>query len=172
MDSTEIPVYGQQEQSAYNGHFESTCYRPLLLFNREGDCLAAKLRPGNVHSAEDWEDVLLPEIERQQKLGEEVLCRAVAAFAKPTIVEARGARGGVAGEVLHVFERHALFEQVGDDGDAEQVRRETRGQGSVRQAALHHAADVVHVDGRGRELAGLADRGACAGACCRPATSM
>jgi hypothetical protein len=21
MDSTEIPVYGQQEQSAYNGHF-------------------------------------------------------------------------------------------------------------------------------------------------------
>jgi Transposase DDE domain group 1 len=42
MDSTEIPVYGQQEQSAYNGHFESTCYHPLLLFNREGDCLAAK----------------------------------------------------------------------------------------------------------------------------------
>jgi hypothetical protein len=48
MDPTEIPVYGQQEQSAYNGHFESTCCHPLLLFNREGDCLAAKLRPGNV----------------------------------------------------------------------------------------------------------------------------
>jgi len=41
IDSTEIPVYGQQEQSAYNGHFESTCYHPLLLFNREGDRLAA-----------------------------------------------------------------------------------------------------------------------------------
>ena len=27
LDSTEIPVYGQQEQSAYNGHFESTCHR-------------------------------------------------------------------------------------------------------------------------------------------------
>jgi len=26
MDSTEIPVHGQQERSAYNGHFESTCY--------------------------------------------------------------------------------------------------------------------------------------------------
>jgi hypothetical protein len=26
MDSTEIPVYGRQEHSAYNGHFESTCY--------------------------------------------------------------------------------------------------------------------------------------------------
>src|SRR5712691_8213657 len=52
MDSTEIAVYGEQELSAYNGHFESTCYHPLLLFNREGDCLAAKLRPGNVHSAD------------------------------------------------------------------------------------------------------------------------
>ena len=53
MDSTEIPVYGQQESSAYNGHFESTRSHPLLLFDREGDCLAAKLRPGNVHSAEN-----------------------------------------------------------------------------------------------------------------------
>ena len=25
MDSTEIPVCGQQERSAYNGYFESTC---------------------------------------------------------------------------------------------------------------------------------------------------
>ena len=88
MDSTEIPVYGQQEQSAYNGHFESTCYHPLLLFNREGDCLAAKLRPGNVHSAEGWEELLLPEIERQQRLGKEVVFRADAAFAKPEIYEA------------------------------------------------------------------------------------
>src|ERR1039458_9433785 len=93
MDSTEIPVYGQQEQSAYNGHFESTCYDPLLLFNREGDCLAAKLRPGNVHSAEDWEELLLPEIERQQKLGKEVVFRADAAFAKPEIYEALEERG-------------------------------------------------------------------------------
>jgi hypothetical protein len=90
MDSTEIPVYGQQEQSAYNGHFASTCYHPLLLFNREGDCLAAKLRPDNVHSAEDWEELLLPEIERQQKLGKKVVFRADAAFAKPEIYEAHG----------------------------------------------------------------------------------
>jgi hypothetical protein len=88
LDCTEIPVYGEQEQSAYNGHFESTCYHPLLLFNRKGDCLAAKLRPGNVHSADDWEELLLPEIERQQKLGKEVVFRADAAFAKPEIYEA------------------------------------------------------------------------------------
>jgi hypothetical protein len=88
MDSTEIPVYGEQEQSAYNGHFESTCYHPLLLFNREGDCLAAKLRPGNVHSAAGWEELLLPEIERQQRQGKEVVFRADAAFAKPELYEA------------------------------------------------------------------------------------
>ena len=93
MDSTEIPVYGEQESSAYNGHFESTCYHPLLLFNREGDCLAAKLRPGNVHSAEGWEELLLPEIECQQKLGKEVVFRADAAFAKPEIYEALEERG-------------------------------------------------------------------------------
>jgi hypothetical protein len=88
MDSTEILVYGDQEQSAYNGHFESTCYHPLLLFNQEGDCLAAQLRPGNVHSAEGWEELLLPEIERQQRMGKEVACRADAAFAKPEVYEA------------------------------------------------------------------------------------
>jgi Transposase DDE domain group 1 len=88
MDSTEVPVYGRQEHSAYNGHFESTCYHPLLLFNRAGDCLAAKLRPGNVHSAEGWEELLLPEIERQQQRGKVVVFRADAAFAKPELYEA------------------------------------------------------------------------------------
>jgi hypothetical protein len=63
------------------------------LSNREGDCLAAKLRPGNVHSAEGWEEVLLPEIERQQGMGKEVAFRADAAFAKPEIYEALEERG-------------------------------------------------------------------------------
>jgi hypothetical protein len=93
MDSTEIPVYGEQEQSAYNGHFESTCYHPLLLFNGDGDCLGARLRPGNVHSAEDWDEVLLREIEHQQSMGKEVVFRADAAFAKPEIYEALEERG-------------------------------------------------------------------------------
>jgi hypothetical protein len=93
LDSTEIPVYGQQENSSYNGHFESTCYHPRLLLNGEGDCLAAKLRPSNVHSAEDWAELLLLEIERQQQLGKEVVFRADAAFAKPEIYEALEERG-------------------------------------------------------------------------------
>ena len=92
MDSTEIRVYGRQEQSAYNGHFESTCYHPLLLFNGDGDCLAAKLRPGNVASADGWEELLLPEIDRQQAQGREVVSRGDAAFARPEVYEAHEAR--------------------------------------------------------------------------------
>jgi hypothetical protein len=34
--------------------------------------VAAKLRPGNVYSADDWKQLLMPEIERLQKLGKEV----------------------------------------------------------------------------------------------------
>ncbi len=41
-----------------------------------------------MHSAEDWEELLLPEIERQQKLGKEVVFRADAAFTKPELYEA------------------------------------------------------------------------------------
>ena len=93
MDSSESPVHGEQEGSAYNGHFESVCYHPLFLFNHYGDCLAAKLRSGNVHSAEDWDELLLPEIDRQQAEGKEVAFRADAAFAKPEIYEALEERG-------------------------------------------------------------------------------
>ncbi len=93
MDSSESPVYGEQEQSAYNGYFESVCYHPLFLFDRQGDCLAAKLRPGNVHSAEGWEEVLLPEIERQQKNEKDVAFRGDAAFAKPEVYQGLEERG-------------------------------------------------------------------------------
>jgi Transposase DDE domain group 1 len=55
--------------------------------------LAAKLRPGNVNSAEDWDELLLPEIERQRAEGKEVAFRADAAFAKPEIYEALEERG-------------------------------------------------------------------------------
>jgi hypothetical protein len=88
MDSSESPVHGAQEGSAYNGHFESVCYHPLFLFNEHGDCLGATLRPGNVHSAEDWDDLLVPEIERQQAEGKRVAFRADAAFAKPEVYDA------------------------------------------------------------------------------------
>lgn len=88
MDSGESPVHGAQEGGAYNGHFASVCYHPLFLFNEYGDCLAATLRPGNVHSAEDWSDLLVPEIDREQAERTREAFHADAAFAKPKIYEA------------------------------------------------------------------------------------
>ena len=43
-------------------------------------------------------------------------------FFLPSIIEAGGAGVGMTGQVLYVFARHVLFEQVGDRGDAEGVR--------------------------------------------------
>ena len=33
LDSSESPVHGEQEGSAYNGHFGCTCFHPLFCFN-------------------------------------------------------------------------------------------------------------------------------------------
>ena len=51
MDSSISPTHGEQEGTAYNGHFGRTCYHPLFLFNPLGDLERCSLRPGNVHSA-------------------------------------------------------------------------------------------------------------------------
>jgi hypothetical protein len=58
------------------------------MFKCDGDGVAAKLRPGNLHSAEGWEALLLLEIEWQQELRRDVVFRADAASAKPEIYEA------------------------------------------------------------------------------------
>jgi hypothetical protein len=93
IDSSVSPVHGAQEQSAYNGHFESVCYHPLFVFNQDGDCLAATLRPGNVHSAGGWDKVLLPVIDRYRTRGQTLVVRADATFALPTLYEALERRG-------------------------------------------------------------------------------
>ncbi|MBN2026451.1 MAG: IS1380 family transposase [Actinobacteria bacterium] len=87
MDSSEFPVHGNQEGSAYNGHFCSRCYHPLLVFNQFGDCEGANLRPGNVHSANSWRDLLQPVVERYKAAGKRIYFRADAAFASPDVYE-------------------------------------------------------------------------------------
>ena len=42
------------------GHCACTCYHPLFVFNQFGDLERCALRPGNVHSADGWGDVLKP----------------------------------------------------------------------------------------------------------------
>jgi hypothetical protein len=87
LDSSESPTFGQQEGTAYNGHFRCTCYHPLFLFNQFGDLERCLLRPGNVHGAEDWRAVLAPVLARYRERGVDLYFRADAAFAKPELYE-------------------------------------------------------------------------------------
>jgi len=87
MDSSESPTYGDQEGSAYNGHFGCTCYHPLFVFNQLGDVERCALRPGNVHSADGWRVVLEPVIARYRGIVKRLYFRGDAAFANPEIYE-------------------------------------------------------------------------------------
>ena len=85
MDSSVSPTHGEQEGTAWNGHFDCTCYHPLFLFNQFGMLERCALRHGNVHSADGWREVLDPVIARYA--GRDMLrfFRADAAYASPAI---------------------------------------------------------------------------------------
>ena len=85
MDSSVSETYGQQEGSAYNGHFGCTCYHPLFCFNQFGDLERCLLREGNVASADDWGSVLEPIVGRYRDLDIRRFFRGDAAFAKPEV---------------------------------------------------------------------------------------
>ena len=93
MDSSVSETYGQQEGSAYNGHFGCTCYHPLFCFNQFGDLERCQLRNGNVASAHDWRSVLEPIVARYRDLDIRRFFRGDAAFARPELYEFLEAEG-------------------------------------------------------------------------------
>ncbi|MCH7778742.1 MAG: IS1380 family transposase [Gemmatimonadetes bacterium] len=93
MDSSVSPTHGDQEGTAYNGHFGCTCYHPLFLFNQFGDLERCSLRPGNVHSADGWEGVLKPVVVRYKRRKVRLYFRGDAAFASPEMYEYLEAEG-------------------------------------------------------------------------------
>jgi len=119
MDSSESPTYGEQEGSAYNGHFACTCYHPLFVFNQFGDVERCTLRPGNIHSADGWRAVLEPVIARYRGIVKHLYFRGDAAFANPEVyefLEAEGASYTIrlpANQVLQDKIGHLLKRPVG-----------------------------------------------------------
>jgi hypothetical protein len=119
MDSSESPTYGEQEGSAYNGHFACTCYHPLFLFNQSGDVERCTLRPGNVHSADGWRALLEPVVARYRGIVKHLYFRGDAAFANPEVyefLEAEGASYTIrlpANQVLQDKIGHLLKRPVG-----------------------------------------------------------
>ena len=75
VDSLPIEVAGQQPGSAYNGHYHARVYHPLIASIAEtGDLIDARLREGQVHTADGALDFILPLIDRV----EQVLCQVAA----------------------------------------------------------------------------------------------
>jgi len=93
MDSSVSETHGAQEGSAYNGHFGCTCYHPLFVFNQFGDLERCSLRPGNVHSAADWREVLKPVVARYRGKMKRRYFRGDAGYANPGIYEFLEAEG-------------------------------------------------------------------------------
>src|SRR6266702_4766811 len=93
MDSSVSPTYGDQEGTAYNGHFACTCYHPLFVFNQFGDLERCVLRPGNVHSAHGWKDEVESVVARYRDKFKRRYFRADAAFANPEVYEFLEAEG-------------------------------------------------------------------------------
>ncbi|HZZ22565.1 MAG TPA: IS1380 family transposase [Roseiarcus sp.] len=87
MDSSVSPTHGEQEMSVWNGHYECSCYHPLFVFNQFGDLERCALRPGNVHSADEWEGVLKPVVARYHGKVSRIYFRADAGFANPEVYE-------------------------------------------------------------------------------------
>src|SRR5262245_55826913 len=119
MDSSVSETYGQQQGSAYNGHFGCTCYHPLFVFNQFGDLERVMLRRGNHHSAQFWRRVLIPVIARYRDLKVPRFFRGDAAFATPKLMkllEAEGFRYAIRLKANAVLERniaHLLKRPVG-----------------------------------------------------------
>ena len=93
MDSSVSPTHGAQQGTAWNGHFGCMCYHPLFVFNQFGHLERCALRPGNVHSADDWEAVLKPVIERYAQYDLKRFFRGDSAFAIPKLYETLEAAG-------------------------------------------------------------------------------
>ena len=83
------PTHGDQEGTAWNGHFDGTCHHPNVLFNRFGMLERCALRHGTVHSADGWADgwkeVPDPVIARYARRDPVRFFRADAACAIPAL---------------------------------------------------------------------------------------
>ena len=109
LDNSVSETYGEQEGTAYNGHFGCTCYHLLFLFNQDGDLERAMLRRGDHHSAKFWRRVLLPVIERYRKCDIPKFFRADAALANPAwyrLLEDEGYQYAIRIKANAVLERH------------------------------------------------------------------
>ena len=90
LDSTHSDTFGHQEQTAYNAHYGTNGYHPLVAFDGlTGDFLKAKLRSGNQYTSNGVEEFLEPLLEHYNQTipTTDILVRGDSGFATPDVYD-------------------------------------------------------------------------------------
>ena len=88
LDSTHSDTFGNQEQTAYNAHYGTNGYHPLVAFDGlTGDFLKAKLRSGNQYTSNGVKAFLKPLLEHYNQTvpTTDILVRGDSGFATPAV---------------------------------------------------------------------------------------
>jgi hypothetical protein len=95
VDSAPIEVHGHQPKAEWNGHYLARIYHPLITSIAEtGDMLDARLRPGNVGTADGALDVILDVVDRARNSFSDVaMVRIDAGFPSAALLAGLEARG-------------------------------------------------------------------------------
>lgn len=88
LDSLPLEVFGHQPGAEWNGHYRMCCYHPLVVRSHDGVFLGAKLRAGNVHTADGGLAFVLPVLRRARAWAERVWLRIDAGFPEPKLLAA------------------------------------------------------------------------------------
>ena len=90
LDSTHSDTYGDQESAAFNTHYGTVGFHPLVAFDGvTGDFLKAKLRPGNVYTSNGVVEFIQPIIEHYNEKFPETtpFLRGDSGFAVPSLYD-------------------------------------------------------------------------------------
>lgn len=90
LDSTHSDTFGHQEQTAYNAHYGTNGYHPLVAFDGlTGDFLKAKLRSGNQYTSKGVKEFLEPLLEHYNQTipTTDILVRGDSGFATPAVYD-------------------------------------------------------------------------------------
>ncbi len=90
LDSIHADTYGCQESSAYNAHYGTVGFHPLVAFDGlTGDFQKAKLRPGNVYTSNGVVEFIQPLIEHYNEIFPETshFLRGDSGFAVPVLYD-------------------------------------------------------------------------------------
>ena len=90
LDSTHSDTFGNQEQTAYNAHYGTTGYHPMVAFDGlTGDFLKAILRSGNQYTSKGIKEFLEPLLEHYNQTvpTTDILVRGDSGFATPDVFD-------------------------------------------------------------------------------------